>query len=130
MPRAREMLMLMLGATLYGTTVLIPQFLQTQMGYSAHTAGEVLSPGGFLVLVMMPIVGFLVSRVDARYLIAAGFLVVGFTLFRMTRTAMLWRCYQAAGSDRTAPSGRACVYRHVLDHGRPVPACDRTTVLR
>jgi DHA2 family multidrug resistance protein len=100
-----NLLMLMLGATLYGTTVLIPQFLQTQMGYSAQKAGEVLSPGGFLVLVMMPIVGFLVSRVDARYLIAAGFLVVGFALFRMTdltlgidyRTAMLWRCYQAAG---------------------------------
>jgi DHA2 family multidrug resistance protein len=100
-----NLLMLMLGATLYGTTVLIPQFLQTQMGYSAQTAGEVLSPGGFLVLIMMPIVGFLVSRVDARYLIAAGFLVVGFALFRMTdltlgvdyRTAMLWRCYQAAG---------------------------------
>jgi len=43
--------------------------------------------------------------VDARYLIAAGFLAVGFALFRMTdltlgidyRTAMVWRCYQAAG---------------------------------
>ena len=98
-------LMLMLGATLYGTTVLIPQFLQTQMGYSAQKAGEVLSPGGFLVLLMMPAVGFLVSRVDARYLIAAGFLTVGYALFRMTdltlgidyHTAMLWRCYQAAG---------------------------------
>jgi MFS transporter, DHA2 family, multidrug resistance protein len=100
-----NLLMLMLGATLYGTTVLIPQFLQTQMGYSAQKAGEVLSPGGFLVLLMMPAVGFLVSRVDARYLIAAGFLTVGYALFRMTdltlgidyHTAMLWRCYQAAG---------------------------------
>jgi DHA2 family multidrug resistance protein len=100
-----NLLMLMLGATLYGTTVLIPQFMQTQMGYSAQKAGEVLSPGGFLILLLMPMVGFLVSRVDARYLIATGFLIVGFALFRMTdltlgidyRTAMMWRVYQAAG---------------------------------
>jgi DHA2 family multidrug resistance protein len=100
-----NLLMLMLGATLYGTTVLIPQFLQTQMGYTAQKSGEVLSPGGFLILLLMPLVGFLVSRVDARYLIATGFLIVGFALFRMTdltlgidyRTAMLWRAYQAAG---------------------------------
>jgi DHA2 family multidrug resistance protein len=98
-------LMLTLGATLYGSTVLIPLFLQTQLGYSAQLAGEVLSPGGFLILVFMPIVGFLISRVDARYLIATGFLIVAFALTQMTnltlgidyRTATLWRAYQAAG---------------------------------
>ena len=57
-----NLLMLTLGATLYGSTVLIPLFLQTQLGYSAQLAGEVLSPGGFLILVFMPIVGFLISR--------------------------------------------------------------------
>ena len=100
-----NLLMLTLGATLYGSTVLIPLFLQTQMGYSAQKAGEVLSPGGFLILLFMPLVGFLVSRVDARYLIATGFVIVAFALFKMTdltlgidyRTAMLWRCYQASG---------------------------------
>jgi MFS transporter, DHA2 family, multidrug resistance protein len=100
-----NLLMLTLGAALYGSTVLIPLFLQTEMGYSAQKAGEVLSPGGFLILLFMPLVGFLVSRVDARYLIATGFVIVAFALFRMTdltlgidyRTAMLWRCYQAAG---------------------------------
>jgi DHA2 family multidrug resistance protein len=53
----------------------------------------------------MPIVGFLISRVDARYLIATGFLIVAFALTQMTnltlgidyRTATLWRAYQAAG---------------------------------
>jgi len=42
------------------------------MGYSAEKAGEVLPPGGFAILLFMPLVGFLVSRVDARYLIALG----------------------------------------------------------
>jgi DHA2 family multidrug resistance protein len=98
-------LMLTLGIALFGTTVLIPLFLQTQMGYTAQKAGEVLSPGGFAILLLMPLVGFLVSRVDARFLIGIGFLSTGLALFHMTnpnlgidyRTAALWRIYQAAG---------------------------------
>lgn len=99
-----NLLMLTLGAALYGTTVLIPQFVQTQLGYSAQKAGEVLSPGGFTILLLMPLVGFLVSRVDARFLIGGGFLICGLALFRMTnlnsgidfRTLMLWRIYQSS----------------------------------
>jgi DHA2 family multidrug resistance protein len=94
-----------LGATLYGSTVLIPQFVQVEMGYTAQKAGEVLSPGGFSILLLMPLVGFLVSRVDARYLIAAGFLISAAALFNLTRlylgvdfhTLVMWRIYQAAG---------------------------------
>ena len=100
-----NMLMLTLGAALYGTTVLIPLFLQSQMGYTAQKAGEVLSPGGFAILAFMPVVGFLVSRVDARYLIGIGFLTTALALFHMTnlnlsldyRTFALWRIYQSAG---------------------------------
>ena len=99
------LLMLVLGGALFGTTVLIPQFVQVDLGYTAEKAGEVLSPGGFFILILMPIVGFLVSRVDARYLIAMGLLITAFALFRMTNlnlgidfhTAMMWRIYQAAG---------------------------------
>ena len=42
-------LMLSLGAILYGSIVLIPQFLQLLLGYSAQSAGEVLSLGGLTV---------------------------------------------------------------------------------
>jgi MFS transporter, DHA2 family, multidrug resistance protein len=66
-------LMFVLGFTLFGTTVLIPLFVQQMMGYTAEQAGLVISPGGLAILVLMPMVGFLVSRVDARYLIAFGF---------------------------------------------------------
>ena len=100
-----NLLMLTLGATLYGTTVLIPLFLQSQMGYTAQQAGEVLSPGGFAILAFMPLVGFLVSRVDARYLIGFGFLTTGLALINLTRlnlnvdfgTFAWWRIYQSAG---------------------------------
>jgi DHA2 family multidrug resistance protein len=67
------LLMFVLGFALYGTTVLIPQFTQTLLGYTAEQAGLAISPGGFTVMLMMPLVGFLVGRVDPRYLIAYGF---------------------------------------------------------
>jgi DHA2 family multidrug resistance protein len=98
-------LMLALGAVLFGTTVLIPQYLQTVMGYTAENAGKVLSPGGFTVMICMPIVGRLVSRVDARYLIAFGFIVLFVALLHMAHiypgidfhTAVMYRIYQSIG---------------------------------
>ncbi len=50
-------LMFVLGFALYGTTVLIPQFVQTLLGYTAELAGMVLSPAGFMMMAMMPVVG-------------------------------------------------------------------------
>ena len=101
---ACNLLMFLLGAVLLGTTVLIPQFLQTLLGYTAQKAGEVLTPGGFALLMLLPMVGFLVSKVDARYLIAFGFLLSGLTLIQLSHltlgidfgTAMWWRIDQAA----------------------------------
>jgi DHA2 family multidrug resistance protein len=97
-------LMFTIGAVLYGTTVLIPLFLQTLMGYSAERAGMVLSPGGLMTMAMMPVVGFLVSKVPAKYLIAAAFAGLSLALFHMSglnlnidpRTATMYRIYQAA----------------------------------
>jgi DHA2 family multidrug resistance protein len=97
-------LMFTLGAVLYGTTVLIPLFLQTLMGYDAQTAGMVLSPGGLLTMAMMPVVGFLVGRVPAKYLIAAAFAVMSLALFHMSglnlnidrHTATMYRLFQAS----------------------------------
>jgi DHA2 family multidrug resistance protein len=98
-------LMFALGAILFGTTVLIPEYLQTVMGYTAENAGMVLSPGGLTVMICMPIVGQLVSRVDARLLIAFGFIVLTVALVHMSsiypgidfHTAVLYRVYQSVG---------------------------------
>jgi len=97
-------LMFVLGGVLYGSTVLLPQFLQTLMGYTAERAGQVLSPGGFTTMLAMPLVGFLVSRVPAKYLIAFGFTGLSLALFHMSginlsidmQTATLYRVFQAA----------------------------------
>jgi DHA2 family multidrug resistance protein len=100
-----NLMMLMLGITLFGTTVLLPEYLQVLMGYSAETAGMVLSPGGFLIIAMMPIIGAMVTRVDGRVMIATGFVVSALALFQMSNidlsidfhTAMMYRVYQSAG---------------------------------
>ena len=77
-----NILMFTLGWVLYGSTVLIPQFLQTVMGYTAELAGMALSPGGLVVMAMMPIVGALVSRVDSRKLITFGFIALAASMIR------------------------------------------------
>jgi DHA2 family multidrug resistance protein len=79
-----NMMMMALGMTLFGSTVLLPQFTQILMGYSAQRAGMALSPGGFMVILLLPFVGRLVSRVDPRRMIAFGFIALSLSLFYMT----------------------------------------------
>jgi len=66
-------LMLFTGGLLNATTVLQPQFLQAQLGYTATIAGLSLSAGGVVLIVMMPLAGQAVSRIPARNIIAFGF---------------------------------------------------------
>jgi len=81
---AANFLMFMLGFILLATTVLLPLFVQSLMGYTAEEAGLLLSPGGLTIMLLMPLVGRLVSRVDARLLISGGLVVVGIALFMLT----------------------------------------------
>ena len=100
-----NLLMFMLGFALLGSTLLLPLFLQTLMGYTAELSGMALSPGGFAIMLFMPIVGWLLSRYDARYLLIFGLAVLSFSLFHMTnfnlgidfRTAVWARVIQAVG---------------------------------
>jgi MFS transporter, DHA2 family, multidrug resistance protein len=68
------------GGILYASAVLIPQYAQTVLMYTATWAGMILSPGGVAVLIMIPIVGRLMTKMQTRYLIAAGFTIMGFAL--------------------------------------------------
>jgi MFS transporter, DHA2 family, multidrug resistance protein len=101
-----NLMMLVMGMALYGSTVLLPLYLQVWLGYSAQDAGMVLSPGGVIVILLLPLVGRLLSKVDARYLIAFGFLVTSTALLHMAhtlhpgidfRTAVLMRMFQTSG---------------------------------
>jgi DHA2 family multidrug resistance protein len=81
-----NLMMVILGMALYGSTVLLPLYLQTWMGYTAQQSGMVLSPGGVAVIILMPLVGRLVSKYDARILIAFGFAWLSVALYHMAHT--------------------------------------------
>ena len=99
------LLMFVLGFSLYGTTILIPQFVQTLLGYTAELAGLVLSPAGLMMMCMMPVVGILVGKVDPRKLIAYGFVMLTLSLITMHTLNLgvsygylvFVRCFQASG---------------------------------
>ncbi len=76
--------MFFLGFVLYGSTVMLPQFMQILLGYNAETSGKALMPGGLVIMACMPLVGMLVSKVEARWLIACGSLVVAASLVVMS----------------------------------------------
>ena len=80
-----NLLMFMLGFILMGSTALLPLYVQALLGYTATDAGMVLSPGGFALMLLMPVIGRLVSKVDGRYLIAFGLSVSALALFGLTR---------------------------------------------
>jgi MFS family permease len=67
-----------LGIVLNGSTILLPQFLQNDLGYTAERAGMALSPGGIALAFMMTVAGILTSRFDPRVIIAIGFAVTSF----------------------------------------------------
>ena len=76
--------MLGTGAIVIATTQILPQFLQTELGYTAMLAGLVLSPGGLVTMVMMPITGWLIGRVQPKYLIAAGSAIAALSMWHLT----------------------------------------------
>lgn len=98
-------LLFILGFALYASTVLIPQFVQTLLGYTAELAGLVMSPGGFIIMLMMPVVGILITRVDPRAMISFGFILMTTSLIAMHqmlalnssfKTVMWLRVWQGA----------------------------------
>jgi len=91
-----NVLMLILGVVLFGSTVLLPQYLQVLLGYSAEQSGMALSPGGVLIILMLPFVGRMVGKVDTRYLVTFGFLVMSASMFYMSRRLDLQMDFRTA----------------------------------
>ena len=89
---------------------LLPQFLQQMMGYQAETARLALSPGGLVIMVMMPIVGMLVARVEARWLIICGSLINAAALFQMSHWNLDISFRVAAGARMLQGLGLAFLF--------------------
>ena len=104
------LLMFMVGFALMSSTVLIPLFLQTMMGYTAEQAGLVLMPGGFAIIAVMPLVGFLLGKYDARKLLLFGFAMLSIALFYMTDFNLSIDFRHAAGARVIQAMGLAFLF--------------------
>ncbi len=74
-----------MGFILYSSAVIIPQFAQQVVGYTATLAGLILSPGGVVIICLIPIVTRVLPLVPTRYLVTTGFIIMGFALLYASR---------------------------------------------
>jgi DHA2 family multidrug resistance protein len=70
-----------MGFVLYASAVIIPQFAQTELSYTATWAGLALAPGALVLIALIPIVGPIMKVVPVKYVIAAGGLALSSALF-------------------------------------------------
>jgi len=102
---AAMVVMFVTGFILISTTQILPQYLQSLMGYDATKAGLALTAGGVVTLCLMPVSGLLIRRVQPKYMIAFGLAVEaaaclylrGFNTEISFRHVALGRMFQAAG---------------------------------
>jgi DHA2 family multidrug resistance protein len=100
-----NLLMFMLGFALLGSTLLLPLFMQTMLGYTAERSGLALMAGGFAIMLLLPLVGFLLSKYSPRWLLLFGLVMLSGSLFHMTtfdldidfHTVVVARIFQAVG---------------------------------
>jgi MFS transporter, DHA2 family, multidrug resistance protein len=100
-----NVLMFIMGFILNSTTVLLPQFVQQILGYNATNAGMILMPGGFVLMAMFPIAGFLSRHCQPRYMMTAGLLITAGAMYHLTSfntevsfRYLVWaRIYQCLG---------------------------------
>lgn len=77
-------LQFVVGFILNSTTVLIPQFAQQLLGYNATQAGQLLMPGGLILILVFPIAGQLVRWVQPKYLMSIGLMTLTASLYYLS----------------------------------------------
>jgi DHA2 family multidrug resistance protein len=90
-----NLMLFTLGTLSFTGVVLMPEFLQTLLGYTAELAGFALSAGGLVLLCEMPLTGQLTTKIQARYLIAFGWFALSIAMFYSTRRLDLQISFQA-----------------------------------
>jgi DHA2 family multidrug resistance protein len=91
-----QLVLFMVGLSLYTSTVMIPQFLQELMGYNARQAGTAVSTGAIVLILLFPIAGKFAPRFDPRKLVAFGFVITTLGLIRMANLNLQISFWQAA----------------------------------
>jgi DHA2 family multidrug resistance protein len=95
-----NVMMFLVGAVSFSSTVLMPQFLQTLMGYTAEKAGMVLSAAAVLLLLELPLVGAASSKIPGKYLMAAGWGLLAAAMYISTKRMDLLMSFSSATTLR------------------------------
>ena len=93
----------------FGNIVLTPLWLQQQMGYTATWAGYATAPMGVLAVMSSPLIGRLLPRVDARWMVSIGMSLLAASFFMRAHL--------------TTDSGFANVAIPMFVLGAGIPAC-------
>ena len=99
-----NLMIFIVGVVLFSSLVMLPQYMETLMGYTAQTAGMVLSTAALVSLVELPVVGKLTTHVQARYLAAFGWMVIAASMFYTTQTLQLGMSFRFAQTLRVFQS--------------------------
>jgi MFS transporter, DHA2 family, multidrug resistance protein len=91
-----SVMMFFLYIVLFASLVMLPLFLQTLLGYTAQVAGFAISPGASVLLIEMPIMGFLTGKMQARHLIAIGWFILTISMYYSTQRLDLEISFSAA----------------------------------
>jgi len=70
---------------LMASSIVIPQFAQGVIGYTATQAGLILSPGGLVIIMMIPLTTRIMGMIETRYLIMVGFFIIGLSMLYSSR---------------------------------------------
>jgi DHA2 family multidrug resistance protein len=65
----------------FGSLVILPLWLQTQLSYTATEAGKVMAPVGIFAIILSPVVGKLLPKIDARWVATTAFLIFGVVFY-------------------------------------------------
>src|ERR1700678_389174 len=100
----------LVGVVLFATLALLPPMLQDQLNYPVVLTGLVTAPRGIGTLIGMILVGRLVSRFDARIIMACGLLLTTYSLWQMTQFSLLMNSWPIITSGIYQGAGIGLVY--------------------
>jgi DHA2 family multidrug resistance protein len=104
---------IMIGAmsgTLYSGAIIMPQFTQQVLGYTATQAGLILSPGGFVIILLIPFVTRVLPLIPTRYMITCGFVIMGCSLIYSSELVPQITFFHLAGMRMAQTAGLAFLF--------------------
>ncbi len=116
---AGAVIVVFLGTGLYGSTYLVPIFVQLLQGYTPTASGVLMLPAGLAMVIGFPLAGFLSDRMDVRILLVSGMVLFGGASLLMAGvgrdtpfwTLAIWLVYSRIGLSLVMPTAMRTTIR-------------------